>query len=307
VEYSVILSLIKLARLHAVFVGFFMFLIGALLACISGAPFTFMRFILGYAILFTAQLSVSYSNDYFDVITDQYSAKNLFSGGSKVLVEHPELRHFAKWFAVGLMVLSVGLAAVFTVVFSFSVFFLLFVIVGNIIGWFYTAPPVRLSYRGLGEMTTMLVIGFFIPELGYWAIKGGVDEFYLLFVVPFSLYGLALIINVEVPDREADARANKKNLIVRKGRGVGLLVSACALLLASLYFVACSLVIGGYHGIDFRLVTLASFIPLGAGLGALLKRNAEPAILHRFVFATIAALFVLVLLVDAYLFDLAAF
>jgi len=305
VGYNVVFSLLKLARLHAVFVGFFMFLIGALLACISGASFTFSRFALGYAILFAAQLSISYSNDYFDVMTDQYSAKNFFSGGSKVLVEHPELRRFSKWFALGLVVLSVALAGVFVAVFSFSVFFLLFVIVGNLIGWYYTAPPVRLSYRGLGEITAMLMIGVFIPELGYWVVNGGVDGFYLLFAAPFSLYGLALIIDVEIPDREADMRANKKNLIVRKGRPVGLLVSACAMLLASLYFAACSLMIGSYHGIDFRLVTLVSVIPLGTGVEVFLQRNAEPAVLRRFVFLNIASLFMLVLLMDAYLITLA--
>ena len=301
IRFSMVLSLLKLARLHAVSVGFFMFLIGALLAWFSGTSFPVSRFVLGYVILFTAQLSVSYSNDYYDVTTDQYSERNFFSGGSKVLIEHPELRHYALWCALGFMVLSIALAGIFVIAFSISVFFFLFVILGNLIGWSYTAPPVRLSYRGFGEITTMLVIGFFIPGLGYWAVNGSIDGFPLLFAVPFSLYGLALIIDVEIPDKEADMRTNKKNLIVRKGRPVGLLISVCALGLASVSFITGSVIIDFYHGMNFGLVSLVSLLPLGTGLYSFFRRNAQPTVLRRSVFLNIASLFLLVLFIDAYL------
>ena len=301
IRFSTVLLFLRLARLHAVSVAFFMFLFGSLLACVSGASFSVARFILGYLILFTAQLSISYSNDYYDVMTDQYSERNFFSGGSKVLVEHPELRNSARILSLVLIVLSVAFAGIFMVLFSVSVFFLLFVILGNLIGWSYSAPPVQLSYRGLGEITTMLVIGFFIPGLGYWVVNGSINGFPLLFSVPFSLYGLALIIDVEVPDREADMHANKKNLIVRKGRHVGLLTSVGALGLASVSFITYSVIIGIYHGIDFGLVFLVSLLPLGTGLYAFFQRNTQSAVLRRSVFLTIASLFLLVLFMDVYL------
>ena len=63
-----------------------------------------VKFILGYMIVFIAQLSVSFSNDYFDIEADRFTKKTLFSGGSKVLVEHPELRRFSKWLAISLII-----------------------------------------------------------------------------------------------------------------------------------------------------------------------------------------------------------
>ena len=37
----------------------------------------------------------------------------------------------------------------------------------NLIGWFYSAPPVRLISRGLGELAVAWVTGFVIPGVGY--------------------------------------------------------------------------------------------------------------------------------------------
>ena len=82
----------------------FLYLFGSCLALISGASFDVTRFILGYMIVFIAQLSVSFSNDYFDIEADRFTKKTLFSGGSKVLVEHPELRRFSKWLAISLII-----------------------------------------------------------------------------------------------------------------------------------------------------------------------------------------------------------
>ena len=57
------------------------------------------------------------------------------------------------------------LVAVCMMIFSLPFLFLVFVIVGNIVGWFYSAPPLRLVYRGLGEMMMMMMMmmtaGFF--------------------------------------------------------------------------------------------------------------------------------------------------
>jgi 1,4-dihydroxy-2-naphthoate octaprenyltransferase len=56
---STFLKLVKLWRFQFVFGGFLSFCIGALLALIMGAEFILPEFLLGYSIMFTAQLSVS--------------------------------------------------------------------------------------------------------------------------------------------------------------------------------------------------------------------------------------------------------
>ena len=65
-----VLLLIKAGRFHFLAAGFLLYLIGALFAIRTGAPFGLFPFLAGYIVCGTAHLSVSYSNDYFHRHTD---------------------------------------------------------------------------------------------------------------------------------------------------------------------------------------------------------------------------------------------
>ena len=106
-------KLLKLARLHFLSAGLLLYLFGALWAALSGAPFSLPRGLLGYLVVFCAQLSISFSNDYFDVGVDALGKPTLFSGGSGVLVAHASLRKTAQRIALGLIVCSLAAGAVF--------------------------------------------------------------------------------------------------------------------------------------------------------------------------------------------------
>ena len=167
---STLKDILVLGRLHFVFGGFLLFSIGALIAYINGASWSPDQFVLGYAVFFCAHLSVSYSNDYFDAEGDKHTHPTTFSGGSKVLVNKPHLRRMSKILAISLIVISLSLSLVFIVVYSFPILFVIFVIVGNAFGWFYSAPPVSMARRGLGELSMMVTIGFLVPGFGYYAV-----------------------------------------------------------------------------------------------------------------------------------------
>ena len=85
-------KLLRVGRPQFLISGLALFVFGALLAVLLGAPFFLSRLILGYLVILPAQLSVHYSNDYFDVAVDRLGGATPFSGGSGVLLEHPELR-----------------------------------------------------------------------------------------------------------------------------------------------------------------------------------------------------------------------
>ena len=299
INFSLVVSFLRLGRFHFVSFGFFLYLFGSCLAFVSGNSFEVNRFILGYMIVFIAQLSVSYSNDYFDVEADCYTKKTLFSGGSKVLIEHPELRRFSKWFAISLIILSIVLAVVSIMIFSLHLLFLIFVIVGNIVGWFYSAPPLRFVYRGLGEIIMMLTIGFFLPGLAYWINGGSFDGLYLLFVFPLMVYGLGFILNVEIPDKEADTQARKKTFIVKKGKSLGFLVIGFIFFCVSLYFVLIYLYFRQEFVIDFRIVTLISLLPLAIGLRGVIKRN-ESRFAEHLALMNLLSLLLLIIFCDVY-------
>lgn len=194
---------------------------------------------MGYAIVMPAHLSVSYSNDYYDFENDNPDAVTSYTGGSGVLQRHPELRGFARNFAVTLIMLSVSISVLYASVYGNAIVVLLAVL-GNLLGWFYSAPPIKLSYRGLGEIATSLT-GFIFPGMGYAVISGGLDTSLLLFSISLMLLQMVFIVNVEIPDLREDLEGGKRTLPVRIGvdgsrRIMVLSASAATLLFGLLEF-----------------------------------------------------------------------
>ena len=145
---------------------------GYLLAISNGASWDITKFLFGYLILGCAHVSVSFSNDYFDRKSDAKSVHTTFSGGSRVLVDHPQLENLALGLAIFFLVASAIATLVFTFVFAYSYWFMAFAILGGLLGWFYTAPPLKFAYRKLGEVATVLALGLMMPGIGYFVAYG---------------------------------------------------------------------------------------------------------------------------------------
>jgi len=104
-------------------------------------------------------------------------------------------------------------------------------IAGIALGIAYTAPPLKLVYRGLGEIAVALgfgpimLLGAYVVQTGRLALEPLVLSF-----VPGILIALILFVN-EVPDRRSDAEAGKRTLPVRFAPDIvraGYLVAALA-------------------------------------------------------------------------------
>jgi len=294
-------KLLQVARPQFLIAGLALFLFGAAWAVLLGATFSMSRLLLGYLVLLPAHLSISYSNDYFDLAVDKLGKPSLFSGGSGVLADHGELRRPVKWLAVGLILCSLVLGILFQAMYSYPIWFLGFVVAGNLLGWFYTAPPLRLAYRGLGELSIALAVGFLIPEMGYLVMRGYLDGDGLLFAIPLMLYGLAFILAVEIPDEEVDRLGNKRTWVARRGRGFGFAVVGISLLLATLSFFCLSWLHSRTYPLDFRILGLLSLLPLGAGMIGMVRRPVERQLAVKLVNGIVVSLAVLCILADGYL------
>ena len=231
-----IIKIIKLGRPQYLAGDFLVFTMGALLAVLLNAEFVLSKFILGYSILLVAHLAVHYSNDYFDFEVDKYTGFNFITGGSGVLVENPELRNFSIRFSLFLMGLSIFLAAAFTVIFHYPVTFFLFLFFGNILAWYYTAPPIKLVYHRLGEVANIIAVIIFLGA-GYFALKGTLDLPFIIFSVPIIFFQIIFINSFELPTLEGDKLGNKITWIVSKGREFGFKLNAICGLLATLSFI----------------------------------------------------------------------
>lgn len=294
-----LIKIIKMGRFQFIFGGFLYFCLGALFAVLLNAEFVLDKFLLGYAIFFTAHLSMHYSNDYFDLEADKYGKPSQFAGGSGILIENPELKSFAKWYSIALLCLSLILAAFFTLIYSYSIFFLLFVIFGNFLAFFYAAPPIKLSYNGLGEIAT-ISIGFLMPAMGYLTLMGTINMPFVIFSIPLLLYQLLFINAVQIPDMEGDKLGGKGTWIVRKGRKFGFKTIAISGSLASLSFFTLSLTNLYPVSINFNIITFLSIFPLALAIWSYLKRSDNRTTATKLINRNLSSLIIFLIVTNVY-------
>jgi 1,4-dihydroxy-2-naphthoate octaprenyltransferase len=277
-------KLLRLTRPQFMLASLALFILGSAWGVIRGAAFPLARFLLGYLVILPAQLSNAFCNDCFDLEVDRGGSRNFFSGGTGVLLEHPELRRPAMRIALALTGCSLALGILFVRLYAFPLWFLGLVVLGNFLGWFYSAPPLRLSYRGLGELSTALIAGLLVPSMGYLVTRGRLDGDGLLLAIPLVLYSLAFILAVEIPDMEADRLGGKHTWVAQRGRAFGFSLVGVFLMAATGFFFFLPWLPAALSpqvqvrppdpGLNFRLLGLFSLLPLAPGLLGLLKRPA---------------------------------
>jgi 1,4-dihydroxy-2-naphthoate octaprenyltransferase len=259
------LNILRIIRLHIVAGGLLAFSVGALLAFVSGGSFNIERVALFYAIVLFGDLSTHFSNDYFDVEVDKQVGQRKYFSGSNILAKHPELRSLSKSISILLLFSSIILALVAVVFLGSSIDILIIALGANFLGWFYSAPPLRLISQGLGEIVVALIVGLVIPSVGYLSVRGQFDLFLIYLAVPFVMYGLVLSLSLEAPDIEVDQRWGKRNLGVRKGKRLLFSLILAMTLLATLTFTFYAWQIVKTP-LDFGIISLFSIVPLTAGL-----------------------------------------
>jgi 1,4-dihydroxy-2-naphthoate octaprenyltransferase len=305
IEHAPLKKVFKLARPQFLLASLVLFIMGAAWAIILGAEPGFWKLLWGYLIVFCAQLSVSFSNDYFDVESDLFGAPSTFAGGSGILVRNPDLKVFSRRAAVTLILFSLFLGFSFTVYYAYPLWFFGLIIIGNLLGWFYAAPPIRLAYRGLGEISTAVIAGAFLPGMGYLAATGVLDGNGLVIMIPLLLIGLAFILSVEIPDMEADRLGGKKTWVARRGRAFGFRAIGILVLAVAGYYFLVPAITTKPLPVNFRILGLFSLLPLcAAGIG-ILKRPEEKQESTVIVNTIIGAMIAFFVLTDTYLVILA--
>ncbi len=87
-------------------------------------------------------------------------------------------------------------------------------LLGLLLGWGYSAPPLKLNSRGLGELA--VVTGFGLLPVGAGLVQTGQLSPQLLLVsLPVGLLSADLLYINQFPDRRADILAGKLNLVAR--------------------------------------------------------------------------------------------
>jgi len=140
-----------------------------------------------------------------------------YTGGSRFIQTGLLSRREMTLLALGLFVAALAVGLVLAVMRGPGV--ILLGIAGLGLGLLYSWPGAQLSARGVGEAAVALGLGV-LPVLGsVWLQTGLIDFGAVILCIPVSCWVAAILIINEVPDVEADRRANKRTLVVRWGAG----------------------------------------------------------------------------------------
>ena len=295
------IKLLKVARPQFLVGGLTIYLLGALWAILLGAEVAPVPLVLGLLAVLSAQLSVHFSNDYFDAESDQPDTETFISGGAGVLVAHPELREPARRIAIGLILFALLMGGLLTWVYSYPALVPGAILVGNLLGWSYSAPPLRLAASGLGAFCYPLISGFIVPSLGYMMVRRELDRDSLFFTIPLVLYGFVTVLTVQIPDMEVDRLSDKRTWVARWGRPFGFIAVGFLLLGATFYFFFYPPLTLLQSPAGLQLLGFFSLLPLGFGLWGIWKRPVERQPATRIATAIMLAIAGFGLLVDGYL------
>lgn len=170
-----ILAWLKIVRLHFYPMTWIAYSMGAAAASSNIKKWDPKVYIIGYLVLFFIELSTILVNEYYDYDTDRLN-KNFgpFTGGTRVLVEgqlgFPEVRA-GIWTSL-ILTVSFGYLLIRTDMQVSSVSILLLILLGLFLGLGYTAPPLKFTYRGLGELTVAVTHSPYVILCGY-VFQGG--------------------------------------------------------------------------------------------------------------------------------------
>ena len=213
-------------------------LLGFATAVAGGTAFDWTRALVTLLLALLAHAGINVLNDYCDHLngTDARNTQRIypFTGGSRFIqngVLSPRqvlifaVALFAATIAGGLWLLSVAGAGLFWIGLA-----------GLVIGWTYSAPPLQLNSRGVGELC--VATGFLLIVAGAdYAQRGAWAALPWLAGAPYALLVANILYINQFPDRDADRASGKLHWVARLqpqtaawGYGLILLLAALSLL-----------------------------------------------------------------------------
>jgi 1,4-dihydroxy-2-naphthoate octaprenyltransferase len=213
-------------------------LAGSALGFAVVGTFNWTLFLLALFGIMALHAGANITNDYFDSTSgNDWVNRNVtpFSGGRQfiqkaILSPKATLLTGIFCFALG------GALGIVILMITHSVFILILGLAGILGGFFYTAPPVKLGYRGVGELFIAFLFGI-LPVYGsYYLQTGRIDYLPLSAGCVIGILIFLVIFVNEFPDLAADKQADKRTLVVRYGVKAGVLIYRVACL--STFFIA---------------------------------------------------------------------
>lgn len=214
-----LISWLALFRLGATARGVLPFLLGAVIAWSQGNPIDWAILVLSSIAVTCIMLMTFLVNEYYDYATDVTNTEyHSLSGGSRVLPMGLIPRRQALIAAYLFLAIAAAIGLWLFFYFHTGPLTVPLGAIAIIFGYFYTAGPLRLSYRGLGEISIWFTCGWLATITGYYLQAGQLDAISTLASLPGGISIFLVILINEVPDIRSDRLSGKNNLAVRLGR-----------------------------------------------------------------------------------------
>jgi 1,4-dihydroxy-2-naphthoate octaprenyltransferase len=223
----------KALRFHFTSASFMPAILGGMVAWTTDKQFFPGYFLLVMLGLILNHMALNMTDDYYDFrhLVDVFATdgKNPYTGGSGLLsaglIQPQEMRRVFTTFYLIAICIGVFLGI------QRGAFILLLLGIGFLCAFFYTAPPIKFGYRGLGEIAQLFCFGPGIGIGAYYVQTQRISWEAFWATLPFGIMLFSMITINEIPDYLEDRRAGKLNLVARFGteKGVWLFIlSLCA-------------------------------------------------------------------------------
>jgi 1,4-dihydroxy-2-naphthoate octaprenyltransferase len=265
-------------------------LVGSAVGYWEAGELHWLRAIVALLSLTLLHASANLANDFFDYLSGNDDVNTTFAspftGGSRVI----QLGLVQPWEMMRAAAVCMALAVALGMYLVWQAGWLILAlgVFGGLTGLLYTMPPVKLAYRGGGELFIFLDFGL-LPVVGAAYLQTGALSLSALAAgIPVALLITAILWINQFQDAEADAAVAKRHWVVRLGRrrsagvhtgllaatylavvgaiGLGLLPPWAALALGALPLVAIAAVTALRHYDDLPRLTPANAATIAAHL-----------------------------------------
>ena len=209
-------------------------ILGGMIAWTTDRQFQPGYFLLVMAGLILNHMALNMTDDYYDFrhLVDAFASdgRNPYTGGSGLLSSGRIQPEKMKQVFIAFYIVAIGIGIFLGVMRGPFTLFLL--AIGFFCAYFYTAPPIRFGYRGLGEIAQLLCFGPGIGLGAYYVQTQKVSWEAFWGTLPFGIMLFSMITINEIPDYVEDRKGGKLNLVARFGRKTGVWLFILSLLSA---------------------------------------------------------------------------
>jgi 1,4-dihydroxy-2-naphthoate polyprenyltransferase len=214
--------------------------VGAALAYAYLGSFSWGWFLIGAAAIYLIEIGKNAFNEYVDYLSgvDRFvtpDKRTPFSGGKKTIIDGK--LSLKENLVIGMVTILLGSILGIYIVLAREFAVIWVGLAGVFFALFYSLPPFKFAYRGLGEMVVGLTFGPLITTGTFLVQAHTITPLVIIASLPIGfLIANVLWIN-QYPDYEADLKGGKLNGLVRLGKEKGVNIFALLFGLAYLSFI----------------------------------------------------------------------